>query len=71
MAGSVSWKRLGGAAACLAVAAVGSFASALVVIALVAAVLIAVIVSEQVAGARRRGRGEPTPLEQLEQQAAG
>jgi low temperature requirement protein LtrA len=71
MAGSLSWKRLGGAFACLAVAAVGTFASALVVSALVVVVLIGVILSEQVASARRRGRGEPSPLERLEQSATG
>ena len=66
MAGSVSWKRLGGALACVAVGVVGAFASALVVAALVVGVLIAVIAAEQVAGARRAARGEPTPLERLE-----
>ncbi len=71
MAGSLSWKRIAGAAACLAVAAVGSFVSALVVAALVVAILIAVIVAEQASGARRRARGEPSPLERLEQPAAG
>ncbi len=71
MAGSLSWKRIGGAAACLAVAAVGSFVSALVVAALVVAILIAVIIAEQASGARRRARGEASPLERLEQSAAG
>ena len=33
---------------------------------LVTAILVAVIVSEQIAGARRRARGEPSPLERLE-----
>jgi low temperature requirement protein LtrA len=71
MAGSLSWKRLTGAAACLAVVAVGSFASVLVVAALVVAVLIAVIAAEQVSGSRRRARGEQSPLERLEQSTAG
>lgn len=70
MAGTISWKRLGGALACLAVAPVGAFASALVVAALVVAVLVVVIATEQVSGARRRGRGEPSALERLEQSAA-
>jgi low temperature requirement protein LtrA len=66
MAGSVSWKRLGGALACLAVGGVGAFAPALVMEALLVAVLVAVIGAEQVAGLRRRARGEPLPLERLE-----
>ena len=66
VAGSVSWKRLGGALACVAVGGVGAFAPALVVVALVVAVLAAVIASEEVAGARRRARGEPSPLELLD-----
>jgi low temperature requirement protein LtrA len=65
MTGTVSWKRLGGAAACVAVAAVGPIAPAVVLAALVVTVLVAVIVLEQRAGARRRARGEPSPLEAL------
>ncbi|HZB83513.1 MAG TPA: low temperature requirement protein A [Rubrobacteraceae bacterium] len=59
MAGSVSWRRLGGALACLATGLIGSFVPALVVAALLIAVLVAVISSEYVAAARRRARGEP------------
>jgi low temperature requirement protein LtrA len=70
MAGSVSWKRLSGALACLAVGAVGGFAPALVVAALLVAVLVAVIAAEHVAAARRRARGEPSPLERLEASVA-
>ena len=70
MAGTISWKRLAGAVACLAVALVGSAVSALVVSALVVAVLVVVIAAEQVAGARRQRRGEPSALERLEQSAA-
>jgi low temperature requirement protein LtrA len=66
MAGTISTKRLGGAVACLAAGAVGAFAPALVLAALVTAILVGVIASEQVAGARRRRRGEPSPLERLE-----
>jgi low temperature requirement protein LtrA len=69
MAGSISWKRLGGALACIAVGGVGAFAPALVVGALLVAVLVAVIAAEHIAGARRRARGEPTPLERLEASA--
>ena len=65
MTGSVSWKRLGGAVACVVVAAAGAFAPAVVLAALVVVVLVAVIGSEQLAGARRRARGEPSPLERL------
>ncbi len=66
MAGSVSWRRLGGALACLAVGLIGLFVPALVVAALLIAVLVAVIGAEYVAAARRRARGEPSPLERLE-----
>jgi low temperature requirement protein LtrA len=69
MAGTISWKRLGGALACVAVGGVGAFAPALVMSALLVAVLVAVIASEHVASARRRARGEPTPLERLEASA--
>ena len=53
MAGTISRKRLTGALACLAVAAVGLFAPALVVGALLVAVLVGVIVAERIAEARR------------------
>jgi len=66
MAGSVSWKRLAGAIACVLVGLVGLTASALVVASLLVAVLAAVIASEHVAGRRRANRGELSPLEQLE-----
>jgi low temperature requirement protein LtrA len=69
MAGTISWKRLGGAIACVAAGALGGVVSGLVLATLVTAILIAVIAAEQVAGARRRGRGEPTPIEALEAQA--
>jgi low temperature requirement protein LtrA len=69
LAGSVSWKRLAGAAACIAVAALGPFLPGLAVAALVTAVLIAVIVAEHVAALRRRARGEPSPLERLHAQS--
>ena len=64
MAGTISRKRLTGALACLAVAAVGLFAPALVVGALLVAVLVGVIVAERIAEAagkpavrRRRSAG--------------
>jgi low temperature requirement protein LtrA len=66
MAGSVSWKRLAGALACVALGGLGVFVPALVLAALVVSVLIAVIGTERIAEIRRRGRGEPSPLERLE-----
>jgi hypothetical protein len=57
--------------ACVAIGAVGAFAPALVVAALVVGVLVAVIASEQLAAARRSARGEPSPLERLEASVAG
>ena len=66
MAGSVSWRRLGGALVCLVVGLIGAFVPALVVGALLIAVLVAVIASEYVAAARRRTRGEPSLVERLE-----
>lgn len=71
MAGSVSWKRLGGALACLAVAGVGAFAPGLVASALLVLVLVAVLGAERLAAVRRRARGEPSPLERLELEARG
>ena len=65
MAGTVSGKRLLGAAACVALGALGPFVPALALAALTVAVLVTVIVAERVAGARRRARGEPAPLERL------
>jgi low temperature requirement protein LtrA len=69
MAGTVSWKRLGGALACLAVGGVGLFTPALALAALLVAVLVVVIGAEHIAAARRNARGEPSPLERLEASA--
>jgi low temperature requirement protein LtrA len=69
MAGTISWKRLGGGIACVAAGALGGVVSGLVLATLVTAILIAVIAAEQVSGARRRARGEPTPIEALDAQA--
>ncbi len=66
MAGTVSRKRLAGAAACVVVGLVGAIAPALVVAAMLVAVLAVVIVSESIAGRRRRHRGEPSPIQRLE-----
>ena len=65
MTGAISHRRLAGAIACLAIGAVGTFAPALVVAALLFGVLVAVIVGDQVAAQRRRRRGEPSPLERI------
>jgi low temperature requirement protein LtrA len=62
MVGTLAGRRLAGALACLAVAAVGTFAPALVVAGLLFAVLVAVIVGDQIAGARRRQEGRAEPL---------
>jgi low temperature requirement protein LtrA len=69
MAGTISWKRLGGGIACVAAGALGGVVSGLVLATLVTAILIAVIAAEQVSGARRRARGEATPIEALDAQA--
>jgi low temperature requirement protein LtrA len=66
MAGSIAWKRITGAVACLLVGAVGIVLPALAVAALLVGVLVAVIGAEQLAASRRRARGEPSPLERLE-----
>jgi low temperature requirement protein LtrA len=66
MAGSVSWRRLGGALACLVVGLIGTFMPPLVVAALLIAVLVVVIGSEYISAARRRARGEPSSREHLE-----
>ncbi len=71
MAGSLSWKRFGGACACVAVGVTGAFAPALVVGTLVLAVLVAVIGLERLAASRRSARGEPSPLDRLDVQPAG
>jgi low temperature requirement protein LtrA len=65
MTGTIGGRRLVGALACLAIGAIGTFASALVVASLLLVVLIAVIVGDQIAAGRRRSRGEPSPLERL------
>ena len=66
MTGSPSWKRLAGALACVTVGALGTAVAALLVQTLLVVVLVAVIGAEQVSAARRRARGEPSPLERLE-----
>jgi len=65
MAGSPSWTRLLGALACVVVGLIGAVAPALLVEALLVVVLVAVIGAEELAGIRRRARGEPSALERL------
>jgi hypothetical protein len=65
MAGSLSWKRLGGAVACVGAGLLGAVVPALVVAGLLVAILFGVIAAEQRVAAQRRARNEPSPLEQL------
>jgi low temperature requirement protein LtrA len=69
MAGSIAWKRLTAALACVVVGFLAGVVPALAVGALVVAVLVALIIAEHVAAHRRRLRGEPAPLERLETSA--
>jgi low temperature requirement protein LtrA len=71
MAGSISWKRLGGAAACVAVGVLGAVVPAIVLAALLVAVLVAVIKLEHLAAVRRAAQGEASPLERLDAPAPG
>jgi low temperature requirement protein LtrA len=66
MAGTVAGRRVAGGLACVAVAALGSTLPALAISGLLLAVLVAVILGDEWAAARRRARGEPSPLERLE-----
>ena len=65
MAHTLSWKRLLGAVACVALAAPGAFVSALTLGALTVGVLAVVIGAEQISAVRRRARGEPSHIERL------
>jgi low temperature requirement protein LtrA len=71
MAGSIGWRRLAGAVACLLVGVVGLALPAVGVAALLVAVLGGVIGVEQLAAARRRARGEASPLEKLDDSSEG
>jgi low temperature requirement protein LtrA len=66
LTGTVSWRRLAGAAACVVAGLVLGGADALVLAVIVLAVLVGVIAAESVAAARRARRGEPSPLDRLE-----
>ena len=65
MTHAISTRRLAGAVACLAVGVIGTFAPALAVSAMLLAVLVAVIVADQVVATRRRRRGQPSPLDRV------
>jgi low temperature requirement protein LtrA len=54
MAGSLSWKRLGGALACVAAGAIGPVVPALVLATVIVAILIGVIGAEQLAARQPR-----------------
>jgi low temperature requirement protein LtrA len=66
MAGSVSWKRLTAALACVAVGLLAGLMPALAVATLVVVVLVGLIGAEYAAEYRRRLRGAPSPLERVE-----
>src|SRR4051794_34714664 len=63
---TIGWRRLAGAAACVAVGVAAGGADALVLAVVVLAVLVGVISAESLVAARRARRGEPSPLERLE-----
>jgi low temperature requirement protein LtrA len=66
VAGTFAPKRVAGAAGCAAAGALGYIVPALALTSLVLAVVVAVIVSEHLATARRIARGQASSLEQLE-----
>ncbi len=70
MAGTIAWRRLGGALVCLALGLLGPVVSGVMLLALVVVVLVAVIWLDRLAARRRVRRGEPSPHELLERAAA-
>jgi low temperature requirement protein LtrA len=68
IAGTFGVRRALGAVGCAAAIPLGMHVSALILSAALLAILIAVIGSEQLMGHRRNLRGEPTPMDVLEQQ---
>jgi low temperature requirement protein LtrA len=69
MTGTPSVKRLTAALACVGAGVLGIWLNAIWVAALLLGILVALITWEQIAAARRRGRGEPSPIERLLAQA--
>ena len=65
MARSLSVKRLSTALAIVVIAALGALLPALATARLIVAALAVLIAAELVSGARRRARGEPSPLARL------
>ncbi len=70
MAGSMSGKRVAGVVACVGVGFLGLVIPALAVLVLLLVVLVAIIVTEHEGGRRRRQRGELSPIQALESEAA-
>lgn len=66
MAGSISVRRLVATLAIGALGVAGAAMPALLVMSLMTAVLVAVVVSDQLEARARRRRGEPSPLERFE-----
>ena len=71
MAGSISRRRLPADLAVVGCGALGAWLPALATTSLISALLVAVIVSDRVTAARRRARGEPSPLEAFEASLEG
>ncbi len=66
MAGSLSRKRLTAALVCVAIGLIGTRMAALTLATLLLLVLVGAIAGDQLSAARRRARGELSPLERLE-----
>jgi low temperature requirement protein LtrA len=64
--GSISGRRLAGVLACVAVGGIGAFVPAMVLGGLLVLVLVAIIVGDLLAAARRATRGGQSPLERLD-----
>ena len=65
MTGTPSVKRLVAAVACMGAGVLGLWMDAIWIASVVLGILVALIAWEQIAGARRRARGEPSPIERL------
>lgn len=66
MTGTVSTKRLAGAAGCIAVGLLAAIVPALASAGLTVAVLLVIIGTEELTGAQRRSRGEASPQERFD-----
>ena len=65
MTGTPSVKRLVAAVACMGAGVLGLWMDAIWIASVVLGILVALIAWEQIAGARRRARGEPSPIDRL------